>query len=213
MSIVTQGLSAEEQGLHHATEEAFRVHAGQFVTEQAVPYIAHPMNVLAYIADWNVRCWDIRKAAVLHEALHPAATAPLSFQAVADVHGERVAEIIRQCTFVFDPGEVPMDDPEMQPIVERIRQQQLVEHHRSFYRPTTDIGALLVKVADVMVSLTDVLATNPGEAARFFKQHQDLWDALKTRQPEIELGEDKGLGLDVWARMRYHLTELNQRIY
>lgn len=211
MVIVSQELSAEEQGLHQAMEEAFRAHAGQFIVEQAVPYFAHPMNVLAYIADWNVRCWDIRKAAVLHETLQPTAAAPLSFQAIADVHGERVAEIVRQCTFVFDPGEVPLDDFEMQPMIESMRQRQLVEYYRRFYRSTTDIGTLLVKVADAMVSLTDILALDPGEADDFFKEHQDLWDALKTRREEVELGE--GLGLEVWARMRYHLTELTQRIY
>ncbi|MBK6293409.1 MAG: bifunctional (p)ppGpp synthetase/guanosine-3',5'-bis(diphosphate) 3'-pyrophosphohydrolase [Rhodoferax sp.] len=124
---------------------------------EASPYINHPIalaNVLANeggVDDVTVLC-----AAVLHDTIEDTETTPEELQAI---FGPKVASVVMEVT----------DDKSLE---KSIRKQRQVEH-----APHISTEAKLVKLADKISNLRDILATPPADWSADRKQTYFDWAA------------------------------------
>lgn len=124
---------------------------------EASPYINHPIalaNVLANeggVADVTVLC-----AAVLHDTIEDTETTPEELQAI---FGPKVAAVVIEVT----------DDKSLE---KSVRKQRQVEH-----APHISKEAKLVKLADKICNLRDILASPPADWTAERKQNYFEWAA------------------------------------
>jgi GTP diphosphokinase / guanosine-3',5'-bis(diphosphate) 3'-diphosphatase len=124
---------------------------------EASPYINHPIalaNVLANeggVADVTVLC-----AAVLHDTIEDTETTPEELQAI---FGPKVAAVVMEVT----------DDKLLE---KSLRKQRQVEH-----APHISTEAKLVKLADKISNLRDILASPPADWSAERKQNYFEWAA------------------------------------
>ncbi len=123
----------------------------------ASPYINHPIalaNVLANeggIADATVLC-----AAVLHDTIEETET---TADEIRELSGSKAAAVVLEVT----------DDKSLE---KQVRKQRQVEH-----APHTSTDAKLVKLADKISNLWDILASPPEDWAAGRKQTYFEWAA------------------------------------
>ena len=124
---------------------------------EASPYINHPIalaNVLANeggVADVTVLC-----AAVLHDTIEDTETTPEELQAI---FGPKVASVVMEVT----------DDKSLE---KSVRKQRQVEH-----APHISTEAKLVKLADKISNLRDIIASPPADWSAERKQAYFDWAA------------------------------------
>ena len=124
---------------------------------EASPYINHPIalaNVLANeggVDDVTVLC-----AAVLHDTIEDTETTPEELQAI---FGPKVASVVMEVT----------DDKSLE---KSVRKQRQVEH-----APHISTEAKLVKLADKISNLRDILASPPAHWSAERKQAYFEWAA------------------------------------
>lgn len=124
---------------------------------EASPYINHPIalaNVLANegsVADVTVLC-----AAVLHDTIEDTETRPEELQSI---FGPKVASVVMEVT----------DDKSLE---KSVRKQRHVEH-----APHMSREAKLVKLADKISNLRDILASPPADWSAERKQAYFEWAA------------------------------------
>lgn len=138
---------------------------------EASPYINHPIalaHVLAFegsVSDVQVLC-----AAVLHDTVEDTAT---TFEELAEVFGPKVASIVREVT----------DDKNLD---KQVRKQLQIEH-----APHISREAQLVKLADKICNLRDILASPPADWSPERKQAYFDWASsvvagLRGASPALE---------------------------
>lgn len=122
---------------------------------EASPYINHPIalaNVLANeggVDDVTVLC-----AAVLHDTIEDTETTPEELQAI---FGPKVASVVMEVT----------DDKSLE---KSVRKQRQVEH-----APHMSREAKLVKLADKISNLRDIIASPPADWSAERKQNYFEW--------------------------------------
>jgi (p)ppGpp synthase/HD superfamily hydrolase len=196
--LITKNTSDEDQLVIKAYHKAHEAHAGQVHAVNRIPFIAHPLEVLNYVSDWGVRDVDIRQAALLHEVTHPRSCKPVSLDEIEKEFGENVANIVRECTFVYEK-------PNLSATKDHHR-QALKVFFKTFYE--TSVGSLIIAVADRLLIVNDLVRTSPPKAKPAFVVAKDLFAALKHRKSEIT--ESCKEGIEIWSRMRYRLTQVSQ---
>lgn len=147
---------------------------------EASPYINHPLAVANILADAGVRDQCVLAAALLHDTIEDTTTTADELRVT---FGEEIAGIVLEVT---DDKSLP-----------KARRKELQVEHA----PHLSEGAALVKLADKIANLTDILESPPPwpaeRKAAYFAwaarvvdglptQHADLrarFDALLARSP------------------------------
>lgn len=124
----------------------------------ASPYINHPIAVADLLATSGaVLDADVLCAAILHDTLEDTAT---SFEELRDAFGERIAGMVREVT----------DDKALD---KAVRKQLQVEH-----APHLSPGAKLVKLADKICNLREILDSPPDWPVRRKREYFDWATAV-----------------------------------
>jgi (p)ppGpp synthase/HD superfamily hydrolase len=162
--------------IQRAVNFAVKAHAGQF-RKCGLPYIVHPMAVMAQLRDWGITNFVTWKAAVCHDVWEeqPAITMPQ----LSKVLGEEAALVVDELTFRPEDNGVPA-------------KQQKPIYLRTFYDKS--VHALAVKVADRLSNVCDFLAVDPQYAKKYYGLAEDLFGAMIAREDEIkEFFQDEGV--------------------
>jgi guanosine-3',5'-bis(diphosphate) 3'-pyrophosphohydrolase len=138
---------------------------------EASPYINHPIAVAELLASVGVKDLRVLQAALLHDTVEDTDT---SLEEREERLGEIVASIVREVT----------DDKSL-PKAERKRLQ--VQHAAGLSRE-----AKLVKLADKICNLRDILASPPAKWSlarrrKYFDWAKRVVDELRGTAPEPEL--------------------------
>lgn len=180
-----ESLDAEMQAV---MEFAVRAHSGQFRKGNRLPYIVHPMAVLAQLADWEVGCYKCWKAALCHDVLEDCPH--IDFATLSSAIGEDSARIVQELTFQPDPfSDIPAH-------------VQKRDYMKTF--ATSSVEALVIKVADRICNTKDFLSTNPDYAPKYWRKAEELFDSMMTRGEEINASFNRS----VFPRMKYTRTTL-----
>jgi guanosine-3',5'-bis(diphosphate) 3'-pyrophosphohydrolase len=105
-----------------------------------LPYIYHPVAVAENVMRAGVRDPEIVAAALLHDTIEDCG---VSSNTIASIFGDRVAEIVRECS----------DDKSLS----KVERKKLQIVHAA----TVSHGAKIVKLADKLANLTDLLHSKP----------------------------------------------------
>jgi guanosine-3',5'-bis(diphosphate) 3'-pyrophosphohydrolase len=176
------------ENLQPVIEFASKCHAGQTRKTSGLPYIVHPMAVLSKLADWEIGCYKCWKAALCHDVLEDC---PVTFDELVAVIGLDAANIVQELTFHVDrKSDV---DPKI----------QKRDYMRTF--ASKSVHALVIKVADRVCNTVDFISTTPDYAPKYWKQADDLFNAMMSRGEEI-MAE---FGRSSFPRMKYSRTCLN----
>lgn len=127
-----------------AVRYATLAHAGQkrkAPKGKEVPYIVHPLEASAILAEAGITDEDILIAALLHDALEDTNTTKLDIELL---FGREVLAIVSQVT----------DDPSLSRADQKRQQVK--------YAPHKTRAAKLVKLADKTSNMRDLLRTPPG---------------------------------------------------
>ena len=170
--------------INDAIQFAIKTHAGQTRKGKDIPYITHPLTVALILTRAGAE-EDVIIAGILHDTVEDSAGAV----ALADIEkqfGETVANLVRHVT--EEDKSLPWEERK------RIALSHIYE---------MPYGALLLKSADVLANLSDLLADLEAEGKsvweRFnapkdkkIEQQQKLVEAFDTVWPENPLlGEIK----------------------
>ena len=164
-----------------AASFAARKHTGQTRKgDDAQPYINHPLEVANLLSNvGNVDDFDVLIAAVLHDTIEDTET---SAEDIIELFGERVCGYVLEVT---DDKSLP----------KRERKQLQVEH-----APHLSQGAKLIKLADKISNITDVM-NNPPPG----------W-SIKRRLEYIDWGKNVVDGLrGANANLEKHFDELIEK--
>jgi len=185
--------SKSQEDVQQAVNFAVRAHAGQFRQKSGLPYICHPLAVVAQVAEWEIANVVTWKAAICHDVLEDT---KLDFEYVVEVIGEEAAGVVEELTFVPDT-----EDEIWKP------SEQKIHYMQSF--GDKSLHALVVKVADRFCNTYDWLSTDPDYAPKYWKMARDLLDSLMNRGAEINefFGSES-----IFPRMKYTQTNLAQMV-
>lgn len=140
----------------------------------STPYINHPLDVAALLAQHGIDEIEVLTAAVLHDTVEDTET---SIEEIEQRFGDRVAAIVGEVT----------DDKSLEK-AERKRLQ--VEH-----APHKSRAAKLVKIADKTSNLRDLIAAPPDwpiERKRdYFDWGKDVVDGMRGVHADLEAAFDK----------------------
>lgn len=128
--------------LLQAVSFAARKHTGQTRKgDDAQPYINHPLEVINLLANvGNIQDYDVLIAAVLHDTIEDTET---SAEEITEIFGKKVCGYVLEVT---DDKNLPKQE----------RKQLQVEH-----APHLSTGAKLIKLADKISNITDVMNNPP----------------------------------------------------
>ena len=138
---------------------------------EASPYINHPIALADILAnEGGVDDETVLVAAILHDTLEDTET---TVRELADRFGEPVASIVRE-----------VSDDKRLPKAERKRLQ--IEH-----APSISHGAKLVKLADKIANLRDLVVSPPAGWSRQRQRDYFIWaksviDGLRGAHPVLE---------------------------
>ena len=192
------------QQLDKALNLAMYVHEGQFTIHHHLPFITHPLDVLAFVSDWGVKNVAIRQAAILHESLNPQCANPMDFQMLYDEFGEKVASIVKDCTFVYDNPNLESEDEEVRKVAIKDQKRASNEFFKTFNEKST--SAIVIAVADRLLITAGLISVSPDKARPCFALAKELFTVMRSRHEDIR----KKQGEEVWSRMRYQLTQVSQ---
>lgn len=178
--------------LQSVIEFAVGAHSGQFRKGTGLPYIVHPLAVMSQIADWEIYCPKIWKAAICHDILEDCPN--VCYKDLCDVIGEDSASIVQELTFA------PVNDG-------RPENLQKEDYMKSF--GTKSLEALVVKVADRICNTLDFVSTNPSYASKYFKKADCLFETVLNRGEQLL----EKFGKSSFPRMKYSRTCLHQKLY
>ncbi|KAJ3363393.1 hypothetical protein HDU91_003016 [Kappamyces sp. JEL0680] len=136
-------------------------HKTQIRKDNVTPYINHPVGVALILAQAGVDDLDVLRAAILHDTVEDT---DCSFEELQAKFGDRVTSIVRECT----------DDKSL-PSAERKRLQVVNAPHKSKQ-------AKLVKLADKLYNLRDILRFNPWtkeRAVEYFRWSKEVTDGCR----------------------------------
>jgi guanosine-3',5'-bis(diphosphate) 3'-pyrophosphohydrolase len=138
--------------------------------KDASPYINHPLALASLLAERGVRDPTVLMAALLHDTVEDTAT---TFEDIERAFGAEVAGIVREVT----------DDKRLSK-AERKRLQ--IEHAAHLSCP-----AMLVKLADKICNLRDVVVSPPADWTQQRKREYFDWakavvDRMRGVHPELE---------------------------
>jgi guanosine-3',5'-bis(diphosphate) 3'-pyrophosphohydrolase len=138
--------------------------------KDASPYINHPLALASLLAERGVRDPTVLMAALLHDTVEDTAT---SFGDIERAFGREVAHIVREVTDDKTLGKA-----------ERKRLQ--IEHAAGLSR-----AAMLVKLADKICNLRDVVASPPADwtlqrKREYFDWAKAVVDRMRGVHPELE---------------------------
>jgi guanosine-3',5'-bis(diphosphate) 3'-pyrophosphohydrolase len=141
--------------LTHAIHFAAVAHRKQTRKNAAkTPYINHPIEVMALLAEIGVTDIDVLCAAVLHDTVEDQ---PVTRAQLVEEFGEEVASIVMECT-----------DDKSEPKV--LRKQHQIEHARVVSR-----GAKLIKCADKCSNLRSTLTDPPATWSKDYADGYFVW--------------------------------------
>jgi hypothetical protein len=177
---------------------AFNIYRGHFTPQTRLPFVAHSLDVLSYLADWGVVDVRLRQSAVLHEILHPACPKVLSFDDVCEQFSTQVARTIRDCTFLYQDDALKSDDPVERAGALKKAKLAIAQYFDGFKDKPLD--SLVVAVADHIAHTMSLVNTEPDKARTHYIRAERLFTNMRNRHKEIT----EQLGLPVWSRMKYH---------
>jgi guanosine-3',5'-bis(diphosphate) 3'-pyrophosphohydrolase len=162
------------------------VKAAQFAAEKhknqrrkdvdASPYINHPLALASVLAvEGSVENPDVICAAMLHDTVEDTDT---TAKELADIFGDKVTSIVMEVT----------DDKSLE---KAVRKEEQVRH-----APLISPEAKLVKLADKICNLRDILASPPADWTADRKKTYFDWasrvvDGVRGIHPEIEAVFDR----------------------
>ena len=166
-------MESQQVGLiFKALEFAARKHRDQRRKDlEASPYINHPINLVNLL--WNtggVSNPAVVMAALLHDTVEDTAT---TFAELRQEFGEEVEQLVREVT---DDKSLPKQE----------RKQRQVEHAAHLSQK-----AKLVKLADKISNLRDIMASPPADWSSDRKREYFAWakqvvDQLRGIHPQLE---------------------------
>lgn len=158
-----------QEDIQSVIEFAVKCHQGQIRKGSGLPYIVHPMAVLAKLADWEINCYKCWKAALCHDILEDCPD--VTFDQLVEVIGVDAANIVQELTFKPDPHS---------DLSERVQKDQYM---KSFQ--TKSIHAFVIKVADRICNTVDFISTTPDYAPKYWKKADDLFRTMMLRGDEM----------------------------
>ncbi len=143
--------------------------------KDASPYINHPLALASLLAERGERDPTLLMAALLHDTVEDTAT---TFEDIERSFGMEVADIVREVT-----------DDKTKPKAERKRLQ--IEHAARLSR-----RAMLVKLADKICNLRDVVVSPPADWSLHRKREYFDWakavvDRMRGVHPDLEAMFDR----------------------
>ena len=165
-----------DDALHRAIGLAAEAHAGQFRDDERdgvrLPYIVHPLAVLATLWRWGAASADALVAAVLHDTVEDT---EVTRDRIEAEFGPRVAGIVGELTFTPPPGITPEERG-------RLKHEAYMPHFA-----TASPEALAIKVADRLCNTMDFLAgSTPDYAPIYFRKADPLFEALHARLADLD---------------------------
>lgn len=175
--------------LQSVIELAVEAHAGQVRKGSGLPYIVHPMAVLAKLGEWDITCFKCRSVALCHDIEEDC----------PQIHRDRIVQVIGE------DAAIVVDELTFKPLLNGIEASiQKREYMRSF--KDKSVHALVVKVADRVCNTLDFIATDPQYASKYWKKATNLFEIMLCRGDEI----NANFGMSVFPRMRYAQTTINR---
>ncbi|HYL00413.1 MAG TPA: HD domain-containing protein [Steroidobacteraceae bacterium] len=143
--------------------------------KDASPYINHPLALASLLAERGERDATLLMAALLHDTVEDTAT---TFEDIERAFGTEVADIVREVT---DDKTLPRAD----------RKRLQIEHAAFLSR-----RAMLVKLADKICNLRDVVVSPPADWSLQRKREYFDWakavvDRMRGVHPDLEAVFDR----------------------
>jgi guanosine-3',5'-bis(diphosphate) 3'-pyrophosphohydrolase len=143
--------------------------------KDASPYINHPLALASLLAERGERDATLLMAALLHDTVEDTAT---TFEDIEHAFGTEVADIVREVT---DDKTLPRAD----------RKRLQIEHAAFLSR-----RAMLVKLADKICNLRDVVVSPPADWSLQRKREYFDWakavvDRMRGVHPDLEAVFDR----------------------
>ena len=157
--------------LHAAAQLCVIHHDGQnrkhAVNGVALPYAAHPFEVMKKLWTWNVYDEDMLAAALLHDTLEDSDILPGT---ISDL-GEKVLQYVQEMTFVKPKG----------------ASKDEIQVAKADYMATfaeKSIESLVIKLADRFCNVMDYWG-NMRTAMEYFMKADVLYETFQTRYDEV----------------------------
>ena len=143
--------------------------------KDASPYINHPLALASLLAERGERDPTLLMAALLHDTVEDTAT---TFEDIERSFGREVADIVREVT----------DD---KTLTKAERKRLQIEHAAFLSR-----RAMLVKLADKICNLRDVVVSPPADWSQqrkheYFDWAKDVVDRMRGVHPDLEATFDR----------------------
>lgn len=162
---------------------AVDAHEGQVRKGSGLPYIIHPMAVLAKLGEWEIGCYKCWSAALCHDILEDCPD--ITRNDVIEAIGLDATIVVEELT--FKPTE----------------NFDKIAYMRSFKEKS--VHSLVIKVADRICNTLDFMSSDPQYAKKYWRKASELFEVMLNRHVEI----NTVFGDQCFPRMRYAQTNLN----
>ena len=179
-----------QEEIQRAVDFAVRSHAGQF-RKGGLPYICHPMGVLAQLSEWEITNVVTWKAAICHDILEDCG---VGLEELVEEIGEEAALVVEELSFFPDKADEVLSPKD-----------QKEQYMASF--GDKSVHALTTKVADRFCNVCDFLAVDSSYAKIYWEKASELFLTMISRREEIALFYESEV---IFPRMRYSQTQLAQ---
>lgn len=143
---------------------AAKAHAGQLRKYTGIPYITHPLEVMTIVATIKHNS-DMLAAAVLHDVVEDT---PVTMLAIYKTFGYRVHDLVWALTDQNNLGN---------------RATRKTAECLRWARQSPE--AQTIKLADLISNTTSIVEHDPGFAAVYLQEKQDLLQVLHLGSPEL----------------------------
>jgi guanosine-3',5'-bis(diphosphate) 3'-pyrophosphohydrolase len=134
-----------------------------------LPYVTHPLEVLKKIWFWGVGEEVMFIAAVLHDTVEDT---DLTGTLIQEHFGEQVRSVVEELTFIPDRNWTRDQKVE--------KKNEYIESFRN-----KSVEALVIKLADRILNVSDFLMTDPYYAKRYYHKADALYEVFEIRKKEI----------------------------
>lgn len=176
-------------GLNDLIIFAAQKHAGQMRKDGhngvCLPYIVHPIQVLARIFNWGISHPLVLRPSVFHDMREDTST---TYEELVDFCGREEADIVEELT--FDPS----------------------KGRKELYLSRFDkasVFAIVIKVSDRLCNVEDFLRNNPQYARKYFLKAVMLFSAAKYREVDLIAT----FGKEQIAKMFTDINDVNTRTF